>query len=171
MKHYLKENSELKNIVDGIGGALTVPLHKNDGTEKNVLFMGSGRVRYVAQDAIIRKSFELAGFKCDVLLPRNWQITKAYKSLGSDNIVYYDMPDYDFESEAKALLSKCGSIQSVMDLEYNGVRCGKYALASMMRVRRVGTIDLNNEKIRADLSVALAASVKASMAAKILSVH
>lgn len=71
-----QEQADLASITAKVGDALKQPLYGTEGANKSVLIMGMGRVRFIAQEAAVRKSFELAGYRCQVMVPQDSMVLK-----------------------------------------------------------------------------------------------
>jgi hypothetical protein len=163
-----EEQADLASIFAKVGDALQQPLYETEGGEKSVLIMGMGRVRFIAQEAAFRKSFELAGYRCQVLVSQDSMVLEAYRRLGSDKLVFMDhylaaMPD-----EGARMLSRCKTMDDVTYLSVDGVRCGKYAVSTLMRKSRSGSFDLAIPNVREELSRALDRSLQCTRTAQAL---
>lgn len=163
-----EELADLASIGAKVGDALQHPLYGADGAEKSVLIMGMGRVRFIAQEAAVRKSFELAGYRCQVMVPQDSLVLKAYRHLGSDELVFMDHYQAAMPSEGAGLLAGCKTLDDVTALSVDGVRCGKYAVSTLMRKTRSGSFDLNDAAIREELARALDRSLQCTRTARAL---
>jgi hypothetical protein len=152
------EEDDLKDIVSQVGSLLTQPLYGQNS--KTALFMGMGRVRFIALESIVRKSFELANYRCVVMLPQDSIIVSAYKKLGSDRLVFPDRYKSMHRSKGMDLLNTYQTLDDLIALTVNGVRCGKYAASTLMRKNRSGTFDLSAPHIRMELAKALDYSIE-----------
>jgi len=164
----IEEQADLNRITFKVKDALQNPLNGPNGLCKNVLIMGMGRVRFIAQEAAIRKSFELAGFRCKVIVPQDSMVIKAYRRLGSDNLIFLDHYQASVPSEGAQMLSDCKTIDDIINLTSDGVRCGKYALSTLMRKKRTGSFNLNDSSIRKELAIALDRSLQCAFTASVL---
>ncbi len=160
-----QELADLARICDQVGDALQHPLYGDDGPGKSLLIMGMGRVRYIAQEAAVRKSFELAGYRCQVIVPQDGLVLNAYRRLGSDELVFMDHYQADMPSEGARLLANCKTLDDVTELSVDGVRCGKYAVSTLMRKTRLGKFDLTDPAIRKELEHALDRSLQCTRTA------
>ena len=154
------EEADLKRILSRIGTVLQEPLHSDRSKTRTVLVMGMGRVRFIAQEAVVRKSLELAGYRCAVLIPQDRMVVNAYRHLGSDDLVFFD----DYQPAAvdvgTSLLAGCKTLDDLTALTVKGIRCGKYAVSTLMRKTRSGTFDLSDARTRQELVDALDKSVR-----------
>lgn len=167
-----EQKNDLKILQDQVGKILQYPLNNLVDKSKSVLIMGSGNVKIIAQESIIRKSFELAGYRCKVMVPQERMIIKAYKKLGSDELIFIDHFKPQKLSEGVFLLNRCKTIEDICNVKFNGVRCGKYAISTLMRTKRSGSFDLSCKEIRYEISQALDRSIQYIKAAsKILDKH
>lgn len=155
-----EELADLACIGAKVGDALKYPLYSADGTEKSVLIMGMGRVRFIAQEVAVRKSFELAGYRCRVIVPQDGLVLKAYRQLGSDELVFMDDYQAAMPSKGTDLLASCKSLDDVTELSVDGVRFGKYAVSTLMRKTRSGSFDLTDPAIREELAFAIDRSLQ-----------
>ena len=111
-----QEKAELDNILSKVGDSLQHPLYGSDGPHKAVLIMGMASVRYIALEAAVRKSFELAGYSCKVIVPQESMAIEAYRLLGSDELVFIDHYDVPLRHEGMSLLGGCNSLDEVTEL-------------------------------------------------------
>jgi hypothetical protein len=157
---YKREILELKKITEQIGNTLKVPLYRLEDSQKTVLIMGMGDVKSIALESSVRKSFELAGYRCKILVPQDQMIIKAYKQLGCDQLIFFAHYEDDSINEASKILEKCSNLDDVINININGVRCGKYAASTLMRKTRSGSLNLADHSIRKELTVALNRSIQ-----------
>ena len=163
-----EELNDLARITKNCGTALQSPLFDVENAAKSVLIMGMGRVRSIAQEAAMRKAFEIAGYRCLVVVPQDEMVLKAYQQLGSDELVFMDHYRSAMPSDGARMLSECESIDDVIQLSVAGVRCGKYAVSTFMRKTRLGSIDLSDPSTRKDLVQALNRSLQYTRIARAL---
>jgi Capsule polysaccharide biosynthesis protein len=163
-----EERADLKKMIEKCGTALQSPLFEGQGMEKSVLVMGMGRVRFIALEAAMRKSFELAGYRCQVIVPQDSILLEAYRRLGSDEMVFMDHFQAAMPHEGARMLEGCLTLDDVTALSVDGVRCGKYAVSTLMRRMRAGSFDLTNPSIREELARALDRSLQCTLTARAL---
>lgn len=163
-----EEQADLASITAKVGDALQYPLYGTEGADKSVLIMGMGRVRFIAQEAAVRKSFELAGYRCQVMVPQDGIVLAAYRRLGSDDLVFMDHYQAGMPNEGARMLAGCKTLDDVTDLIKDGVRCGKYAVSTLMRKTRSGSFDLADPAIRQELARALDRSLQCTRTARAL---
>lgn len=163
-----EEQADLASITAKVNAALQQPLYGAEGAGKSVLIMGMGRVRFIAQEAAVRKSFELAGYRCQVLVPQDGMVLQAYRQLGSDELVFMDHYQAAMPNEGARMLAGCKTLDDVTDLSVDGVRCGKYAVSTLMRKARSGSFDLADPTIRQELSTAIDRSLQCTRTARAL---
>lgn len=163
-----EEQADLASIRANVGDTLQIPLYGTDGANKSVLVMGMGRVRFIAQEAAVRKSFELAGYRCRVIVPQDGMVLEAYRRLGSDELVFMDHYKTPMPTEGARMLAACKTLDDVTDLKVDGVRCGKYAVSTLMRKTRSGSFDLDDPSIRDELAHALDNSLQCTLTARAL---
>lgn len=163
-----KELADLKRIVEKCGSSLRFPLSSSKEADKSVLVMGMGRVQFIAQEAAVRKSFELAGYRCKVIVPQDGLVLKAYQQLGSDELVFMDRYQAAMPSDGSRMMAVCKTLEDVINLSAEGVRCGKYAVSTLMRKMRSGSFDLADPSIREDMARALDRSLQCARTARVL---
>lgn len=163
-----EEQTDLARIAAKVGEALTQPLYGTEGANKSVLIMGMGRVRFIAQEVAVRKSFELAGYRCQVIVPQDSMVLKAYRRLGSDEFVFMDHYQVAMPNEGLRMLAGCKTLNEVANLSVDGVRCGKYALSTLMRKKRSGSFDLADAVLREELARSLDRSLQCMRTARVL---
>ncbi len=163
-----EELADLARISEKCGSALQFPLYDAQGASKSVLIMGMGRARFIALEAAMRKSFELAGYRCKVIVPQDAMVAKAYRQLGSDELIFLDHYQAVMPSEGRRMLAVCKTLDDVINLCMEGVRCGKYAVSTLMRKTRSGSFDLADAAIREDLAGALDRSLQCTRTARAL---
>lgn len=155
-----QEQADLFSITAMVGDALQYPLYGTEGANKSVLIMGMGRVRFIALEVAVRKSFELAGYRCQVMVPQDDIVLEAYRRLGSDELVFLDHYKAVMPNEGAHMLAGCKTLIDVINLSVDGVRCGKYAVSTLMRTTRSGSFDLMDPAIRGELAGALDRSLQ-----------
>lgn len=163
-----EERADLASITAKVGDALRHPLYGSEGAEKSVLIMGMGRVRFIAQEAAVRKSFELAGYRCQVIVPQDGMLLEAYRRLGSDELVFWDHYQAALPNDGLHMLKECKTVHDVINQRVNGIRCGKYAVSTLMRTTRSGSFNLKNPALRKKLAHALNRSLQCAHTARIL---
>jgi hypothetical protein len=161
-----EEKADLASITAKVGDALRHPLYGTEGADKSVLIMGMGRVRFIAQEAAVRKSFELAGYRCQVMVPQDGIVLEAYRRLGCDDLVFMDHYQAAMPNEGERMLAGCKTLEDVTDLIMDSVRCGKYAVSTLMRKTRSGSFDLADQAIRQELARALDRSLQCTRTAR-----
>jgi hypothetical protein len=154
------EDADLKRIRSQIGTVLQEPLYSDRRKTRTVLVMGMGRVRFIAQEAVVRKSLELAGYRCAVLIPQDRMVVNAYRHLGSDDLVFFDNYQPAAVDVGTELLANCRTLDDLTALTVKGIRCGKYAVSTLMRKTRSGTFDLSDTRTRQELVDALNKSAR-----------
>lgn len=165
------ERDDLKRIKCCVGDALQQSLIPADSTPHTVLIMGMGRVRFIAQEAVIRKSFELAGYRCVVLIPQDQMVIRAYQQLGSDDLIFFDHYQSAEPRDGLDIIKECSTLENVTAFMLNGVRCGKYAVSTLMRKSRTGAFDLSQPSVREELACALNRSTQCAYTARALIDH
>lgn len=163
-----KELINLANFSAEVGDALQYPLYATEGAHKSVLIMGMGNVRFIALESIIRKSFELANYRCGVIVPNNSMVVNAYRKLGSDELIFMDHYQAPMPNEGASMLAKCKKLADVIELNVGGVRCGKYAISTLMRKTRSGSFNLGKPIIHKELVRSLNRSLQCARTARIL---
>ncbi len=163
-----EEQADLASITAKVGEALRHPLYGTECADKSVLIMGMGRVRFIAQEAAVRKSFELAGYRCQVMVPQDDIVLEAYRRLGSDELVFMDHYQAAMPNEGARMLAGCKVLDDVTNLSVDGVRCGKYAVSTLMRKTRSGSFDLADLAVREELARALDRSLQCTRTAQAL---
>lgn len=165
------ERDDLKRITCRVGNALQLSLVPSASPPRTVLIMGMGRVRFIAQEAVIRKSFELAGYRCAVLIPQDRMVMRAYQQLGSDELIFFDHYQAAAPQDGGDMIANCSTLDSVTAFTVNGVRCGKYAVSTLMRKTRTGAFDLSQPSVREELARALNRSLQCAHTAQVLIDH
>ena len=150
-----REVKELARIKAVIGNTLKTPLYDSKKPDKSVLVMSLGYVRFIAQEVILRKSFELAGYRCQVIIPPDISVIQAYRQLGSDKLVFMDHYQGSEQRKGVRMVNDCHTIEDVIDLKHDGVRFGKYAVSTLMRKTRSGSLDLSDKVVRKQLAGAI----------------
>lgn len=135
-------------------------------SKKIVIILGLSRVSAIASEVIIRKSFELAGYRCIVLLPDDRIVKKAYSLTGSDELIPYSEFLGSTENHSTRLLSLCSSVSNVVKIAVDRIGCGKFAVSTLMRKKRTGSLDFNDRKTHFELGNMLSVSFQNAHAAK-----
>jgi hypothetical protein len=160
-----EEADALKRLKANIGNNFV-----KGGPERNrktVVIFGFYRVDMAVIERAVAAAFEHAGMTPIIVGPRLMLGRKAYKSLGL-NRVFTFAPIVSGAARAAAAQAIAG-IQHGTELHaycYDGVRCGKYAMSTLMRSQRTGSFDLKDATVRKNLVEALARSIAAVEAAR-----
>jgi hypothetical protein len=137
---------------------LVCPL--SDGRKGTALIFGWSQFEYVLSETVIRKGFELAGFRVRVLTDPTPAVRFIYSAFGCEQVEaflrYCPLPN---RGRAAKLLSAAASFADVVALEWCGVAIGKYASSSLMRQTRKGALDLDDPGLRRRIIEGLAASM------------
>lgn len=112
-----------------------------DGRNGKVLLFNGQKPEYVLQQAIMIKAFERAGYEVVVIIDR-YEMIKLYKDMGIVNILnlYKYMPLIRYKT-ARGVLRKAINAKQLFNYLYHGIRCGRYAISTTMRVYRIGNIN------------------------------
>lgn len=163
-QHYklLSQLTQLNN--QGCGGLIT-PL--GDGDRGTVVFLGWSSLEHVIAESVVRKSFELAGFRPHVLADPTPAIRSIYATVGVNFIEsfarYCPLPD---RGQATKLLSTIKNFSELIELVWDGVTVGKYVSSSLMRQKRKGSLDLNDLNVRKQIIDGLANSISYAIGAR-----
>lgn len=153
---YRSETAELRRLRAEITPALTRRLHR--APARRALFLGMGNVTAAYLETFLRKSFELAGYDPVVLVPRNRVIKQTYRALGCRRLVSMDAFQSLLPRRIKDI-GDYGSMDELLAFEFNGIRCGKYAASTLMRMTRCGDFDFSERHVHATARDAVFASV------------
>jgi hypothetical protein len=127
-----------------------------------VVLGGMGSPATIAQESLIMKAFEKAGYRPVMWVPRGKLIRRSYAIFGVHHLVFNDEYWIRISSEeANHFLDEVNSLDDLINNEWNGARVGRFAVSSFMRVTRLGTVDINNHEVRTSLR----SYIKESMAA------
>lgn len=162
------EQGDLERITCGAGNALQQSLVPGSSPPRTVLIMGMGRVSSIALETAVRKAFELAGYRCAVLIPQDRMVMRAYRQLGSDELVFFDHYQAAEPQDGLDVLTGCATLDDVTAFTFDGVRCGKYAVSTLMRKTRTGAFDLSQPTVRKELERALNRSLQCACTAQTL---
>lgn len=155
----IREKRDLAELAANVGEGMTKPLWKDARTGGTVLFLGMGRVRFIAQEMAVLKSFEMAGLRPVVIIPNDPLIVKTYRLFGVEDLVllgrYQRRRD---TSLPPGLFDGINSLPELLRVTVEGVRSGKYAASTLMRMRRSGEFDFSDKDVRRMLRKSLARS-------------
>lgn len=145
--------------------ALITPL--GDGDRGKVVFLGWSSLEHVIAESVVRKSFELAGFRPHVLADPTPAIRSIYATVGVNFIEsfarYCPLPD---RRQATKLLSTIKNFSELIELVWDDVTVGKYVSSSLMRQKRKGSLDLNDLNVRKQIIDGLASSISYAIGAR-----
>lgn len=144
--------------------SLSTPLY--GASPKRVLFVGMGQISAAYLETFFRKSFELAGYRPAVLIPRSRIIRQAYRSLGEDDLLCMDQFRPLVGSGVGEPLADIRTLADLLAFDEGGIRCGRYAASTLMRVTRSGRLDLTVDSVRALANRALVNSLDFAVAAR-----
>lgn len=160
------EQSDLTRITSSVKQMLQQSLIPDPCRARRVLIMGMGRVRFIAQETAIRKAFELAGYRCAVVIPQDRMVIRAYRQLGCDELVFWDHYQPLASKRGVDVLDNCSSLDAVTSFTPEGIQCGKYAVSTLMRTTRKGAFALSEPAVRKQLRWALNRSLRSAQAAR-----
>jgi len=162
-KRWAKEMRDLRRLRAEVSQGATRPLYGEDS--KRVLFLGTGNVSVVYLETFFRKSFELAGYRPVVLIPKSGVIKETYKTLGQRELIFLD----EFHPVLPGRIDHIGefrTLSEMLSLSFRGIRCGRYAASTLMRTTRSGNLDFGSTRVRQIAADAVAASLDFAIAAK-----
>lgn len=162
----MSERKDLDTLAAQIDELLCQSLAPAGTAPKKVLIMGMGRVRFIAMESPVRKAFELAGYECHVMVPQDRMVIEAYRKLGSDGLIFPDDYRSLWPASIPKVFEQCESLDELVSLEIDGVRCGKYAASTLMRKKRSGDFNFKNAEEKGALQDALRHSLTSLRMAK-----
>jgi hypothetical protein len=140
------ERVALTRIRREIPATLTRPLYGI--SPGRVLFVGMGQVSAVYLETFLRKSFELAGYRPAVLIPRSRVVRQAYRALGERDLYCLDHFQQIRRPRGVGLPKQLRTLADLLAFKRNGIRCGQYAASTLMRVSRCGSLKLSDSRTR-----------------------
>lgn len=158
------EGETLERLRREVSAAVKRPL-VGASSSKVVLFVGQGNVSDAYLETFFRKSFELAGYRPVVLIPRNRIVRRAYSALGQTDLCSLDRYRPIIGNTFRKPLAGLMTIAELLAFEHTGIRCGQYAASTLMRVTRSGRLDFADATVRAAANRALADSLDYAAAA------
>lgn len=131
-----------------------------------LLVVSSGSLGQLVEIALV-KAFQLAGYRPVILLDYDRWVERFYCEVGIRELKWWDeyMPVLT-DSRASRLMANVESFQQLLSVEYDGVRVGKYAASTALRVLRTGRPDLSDRATRHSVLAFLRRSVACAKAAK-----
>lgn len=109
-----------------------------------------GLIHGIKQEAMLAKGLQLNGYTPFFLIYRSsfWPV-RYYRVFGFRHFVFFDdhlskSSGNPLPQEIRVAINKLHTFSDVLKFEYNGVRIGKYALSTIARQLRLGTIDPQN---------------------------
>lgn len=123
-------------------------------------------------EAMVAKSFELAGRTPAFLVPAGSELARRYlTAFGVRRFV--ELPDYVDENveaearrEAAALVGGAPTVAELTGLAFRGAAIGRYVLSTVSRSLHEGTVDFADPRARALLDEVLEIAVRSTLAAE-----
>ena len=151
------------------GHLLRVPLNTLTG-ERKIALVSSPPFPEVEIHLSIIKALELAGFMPVVLIPRGGRLILRYYRLTGAKHVYlwselFDSPDLALTA-AEDIITRTSSAEDLLGYEYAGARVGRFAISSLLRQLKLGTLDIGSPQCRQRLLHCLAEAMSSATAAQ-----
>jgi hypothetical protein len=141
---------------------------------ETALVVGMGGVSYITQQLPVLAGALAAGHVPVVVLPSRGsrQEQRIYELCGVQRFAYWDeQGGNQAGAEVIQALAACRTQQEVLELRWNGIAVGKYAVSTLMRRLRQGHIDIAVPELRAHMAVALRRTLDHAAAAERLLAH
>jgi len=117
---------------------------------------------------MLAKALEVRGCRPLFVVDRHDIWHEEYlRAFGFHDFVYYDdlLPGREqVESKAASMLRDCNSVEDVLALTYEGIDVGMHAAGRTVNRLQQGTLDLESQETRAELSWCLANSLASTVA-------
>ena len=133
---------------------------------KTALIVRNITLPYAKVEALVMKAFQMAGFETVAFGRRGFDFLR-YDWLAG-NKTGFDLHDFGTEGDAEWVDDQSARLRSLREwlaLEYQGVRVGRFVIASTLRSLKVGQLDFANSYIQARLREILESSVLHTRAA------
>ncbi|MBK9239162.1 MAG: hypothetical protein IPL75_02615 [Acidobacteria bacterium] len=145
IRRLLAERRQFLKFADRYGAALTRSGLSAPAHSKTALIVG--RIgRTPEAQVMAARVLQWAGYTPTVLLLNtDDRYLRRYLDLAGVHTLEWPTAAQParFINEARALLGRCHSLQAVLDLESEGVRVGRSALSTTLRVSQVGLLELD----------------------------
>jgi hypothetical protein len=131
--------------------------------QRTALVVGYDTPKIAALQLPLIAGLRLSGYRVLVLLPAKMGATADfYRSVGADTVVALEEIARPASSAAISSAKRCaGDPGALLDLEYAGVAIGRFVASTVMRRRRVGSVDPRRPELKEAVEQALAASLAA----------
>jgi hypothetical protein len=134
---------------------------------KTALIVSQFHPPFAAIEAFMMKAMQMAGFQTVVMGNRRYDILR-YGWLAGNKMVI-EPSDFKTEDAAEWVdqqLDRLSTLHDWLNLEYQGVHVGRFAVATTMRHLKLGNLDFSKPDIRARLRVLLEYSVLQTLRTK-----
>ncbi len=163
-KHRVLDN-KLKALRNQTGGMLETRL--GDGSAGVAIFFGWSQFEHIMAETVVRKGFDRANYRIKVMTEPMPATRAIYNVLGVEALEsfqrYCPVPD---KNEAASILQNLGEDIPLTDIIFEGISIGKYTASTLMRRRRLGSVDRHDPEIIDEVIALLASSVAAVRGAK-----
>ncbi|MDT7041537.1 hypothetical protein [Candidatus Nitronereus thalassa] len=135
------------------GGILKHNLNLTNTNLRKVLISSIGFPEIEIELGLI-KGFELAGFEPVVLIMDEDELLRQYYDLaGIKHVFRYREASEksEFLAVAETVVRDARSVDDLLNFEYCNARVGRFAVATMLRRLRLGSLEFNSEQIREPL--------------------
>lgn len=163
-----EERQRFQQFKKQYGNVLKQSLSSNNGQQKRVLIVSRHFTALELQLGLL-KALELAGFLPMVLtVSRRRQLRNCYRWAGVKTVIDWSklVDHLDFSGAAQAVIEECGSVEELLEFEYDGTRSGKIAVSTTLRQLHTGTLDLQSPQVRQILISQLASAMASATAAQ-----
>ncbi len=128
------------------------------------LLFGFGKIGSCLLEKAMATGFELAGYRPVIIAPRFWYARKAYKLLGLGNVISTaDFATSVSEDKVDDIFGQIETSEELLNFVDDGVKVGKFAAStSMRRLRKSGTLDLQDRETRQIVRQQLKLSLEAA---------
>ena len=136
--------------------------------QKMVLFCGVGYPMVEAELGLI-KVMELEGYIPVVVIHQSETLALKYYNLAVKNVIFwedfFDSLDFEF---AEKIIDRYQSIKELVTFEYKDNRAGLFAVATLLRRLRLGSINLHEVRQRQLLIEELASAIRYVRATEVI---
>jgi hypothetical protein len=135
---------------------------------RTALVVGYDTPKLAAMQLPLMASLRLAGHRAIVLLPaQRGASADFYRSIGADTILAVEEIARPAPAAVlAAAIQRCGGPGELLDLKYSGISIGRFVASTVMRRRRIGSVDPRRPELREAIDRAVAASISAVESAK-----
>jgi hypothetical protein len=148
------------------GFGLSRDLRPRTKSLKTALILSQAYLPFAKLEALVMKAMHMAGYDTVVCGNRRYDFMRYGWLAGNKRVIEFaDFPIIDPQPWVDEQMVRLSTLDDWLQLTFNGMHVGRFVIATVLRSRKVGQLDLTDPAIREILRGALWISVRHALAA------